>query len=577
MEEAKDIATIEEMDPKISDDTSRPSPAAEDSKESLLSENSCVTEKDCNTDTEQKETVNSSIVEESVESKEKDFTSGATATDVEQHEKDVNSVNSDGQEVLKLKEGTVQFQGVDRLLHVTAKSLILKGATLPAPKKQSEAIEMIWQDVIWAEVNSKAPEDMQKNSFNIHYMQNQRRRLRAHCINLTTVNEPAENWIKVIQEECARVKGRPKKVIVIVNPIGGSGKATQAYQRKISPIFQLAQIEADVIYTERSKHAIEIGETHDFSPYDGVIVVGGDGLYQELLKGMTIQMQKSAGVDYNDVNAEFACLNKPVAILPAGTGNGVSGWCNGSVDMETAILRILRGETHRSQILTLHSNGKFFCVCGLLFGYGAFSDLIKRTDELRWMKRARYPYCMLTHLFKKKRRTQYIVEYCVASESQNGQIDGLTDASKQEPKAVPRWIKHDSQGKEYVGVFSFLANPTDKGDHAILDLFTDRIRLYVDTGAATLRAAKSVMNFMGGKKTENYPPNLDVIDNVQRIRIKVVTEEGNREEEVSAAMARARELDLYVNIDGECLQLEIPEMEFRVIPAFIPLFACEME
>lgn len=64
------------------------------------------------------------------------------------------------------------------------------------------------------------------------------------------------------------------------------------------------------------------------------------------------------------------------------------------------------------------------------------------------------------------------------------------------------WIKHDSQGKEYVGVFSFTANPTDKGDHAILDLFTDRIRLYVDTGASTLKAAKSLINFMGGKKTE---------------------------------------------------------------------------
>ena len=51
----------------------------------------------------------------------------------------------------------------------------------------------------------------------------------------------------------------------------------------------------------------------------------------------------------------------------------------------------LAGEQHSGMVWTMYCRGKFLCVSGLLFAYGQWGDLIQKTDELRWMGRARYP------------------------------------------------------------------------------------------------------------------------------------------------------------------------------------------
>lgn len=43
------------------------------------------------------------------------------------------------------------------------------------------------------------------------------------------------------------VPGRPKKVFVVINPIGGNGKGETIYQKDVAPSFEMAGIEAKVI------------------------------------------------------------------------------------------------------------------------------------------------------------------------------------------------------------------------------------------------------------------------------------------------------------------------------------------
>ena len=54
------------------------------------------------------------------------------------------------------------------------------------------------------------------------------------------------------------------------------------------------------------------------------------------------------------------------------------------------------GETNRANIFSIHEPGKLLHYAGLLLGNGYFSDIIQRTEDLRWMKRARYP-CVCAH------------------------------------------------------------------------------------------------------------------------------------------------------------------------------------
>ena len=50
----------------------------------------------------------------------------------------------------------------------------------------------------------------------------------------------------------------------------------------------------------------------------------------------------------------------------------------------------MAGEIHPLNIVTVHAPGQLVGVCGLAFGIGLISDLLKHSDERRWMKKARY-------------------------------------------------------------------------------------------------------------------------------------------------------------------------------------------
>ena len=59
----------------------------------------------------------------------------------------------------------------------------------------------------------------------------------------------------------------------------------------MKPVFDLAGIECDVVVTERANHARDLLLTYDFerpseARIDGVVGVGGDGMFSELINGI---------------------------------------------------------------------------------------------------------------------------------------------------------------------------------------------------------------------------------------------------------------------------------------------------
>ncbi|XP_028158062.1 sphingosine kinase 2-like [Ostrinia furnacalis] len=104
-----------------------------------------------------------------------------------------------------------------------------------------------------------------------------------------------------------------KKLLILLNPKSGSGKARELFQTKVAPLLQEAEVPYDLHVTKYAQYAREFVRTRNVYSWRGVVAVGGDGVLFEVLNGMFERL------DWQQALAEV-----PLAILPCGSGNGLS-------------------------------------------------------------------------------------------------------------------------------------------------------------------------------------------------------------------------------------------------------------
>ncbi|CAI9743230.1 sphingosine kinase A-like [Octopus vulgaris] len=173
---------------------------------------------------------------------------------------------------------------------------------------------------------------------------------------------------------------RKKSLLVIVNPVSGRKKGLKTCQ-KILPFFELANIKTEVIVTKEKGHASKLLKEKDLSDIDGIVLVGGDGTYYEVLNGLLYRAQVDAKYDLDIPGCDW--MPSP---LPVG------------------------------------NSGKFLTFGGLLVGYGFFSDIIYKSENRRTLGIFRYPVYLLWGLFN-LRRFKVCIEYEVPK-------DNLTEPSE---------------------------------------------------------------------------------------------------------------------------------------------------
>ena len=102
----------------------------------------------------------------------------------------------------------------------------------------------------------------------------------------------ARTWASSISASAASSHaGRPRSLLVLLNPYGGAkGAARRVWRRVAQPLLEgVARIRCEVLETDSAGHAERAVRglgLERLRSLDGIVVVGGDGLFQEALNGL---------------------------------------------------------------------------------------------------------------------------------------------------------------------------------------------------------------------------------------------------------------------------------------------------
>jgi diacylglycerol kinase (ATP) len=144
-------------------------------------------------------------------------------------------------------------------------------------------------------------------------------------------------------------EGNKKRVRFIINPISGIGRKNKI-QLQIQKYLDHTKFDHEIVYTEGPKHAIELSKEAAQAGFDVVVAVGGDGSAHE-------------------VGLPLIGTNTALAIIPAGSGNGLARYLKLPMDHKKAIQRI-NNYTIRRIDTGVINNDVFLSTTGM--GFDAF-------------------------------------------------------------------------------------------------------------------------------------------------------------------------------------------------------------
>eukprot|EP00884_Botryococcus_braunii_P011795 jgi/Botrbrau1/20616/Bobra.113_1s0042.1 len=245
----------------------------------------------------------------------------------------------------------------------------------------------------------------------------------------------AERWLQSLQSIGSwRGSCEPRKLVIVINPSSGSGRAAMVFRTQVLPILEAGGLECIVHETKHRGHATEIVKELQSAACDAIVGVGGDGTIFEILQG------------YFDRPDWKEAVTIPFVQVPAGSGNALSA-NTGMWTAEAAAFAICKGRTSPIDIISFFQSPKECLYAFLSSTYGVISNLDVGTDNLRWMGQTRFTIGAIKEIFK---RSAYgaIVAYLPAR-SQAAALDTVQDASDQA----------SSNGPSVHQILPFLQNP----------------------------------------------------------------------------------------------------------------------
>ncbi|CAL9208121.1 unnamed protein product [Musa hybrid cultivar] len=97
-----------------------------------------------------------------------------------------------------------------------------------------------------------------------------------------------QSWVERLIASTSTDAVRPKSLLVFVHPLCGKGNGVKTWET-VAPIFSHAKVRTEVTVTQRAGHAFDCISSlshRELSSFDGIVAVGGDGLFNEVLNGL---------------------------------------------------------------------------------------------------------------------------------------------------------------------------------------------------------------------------------------------------------------------------------------------------
>jgi len=183
------------------------------------------------------------------------------------------------------------------------------------------------------------------------------------------------------------LKNKIAKYILIVNPFSGKKNGLQIL-KKIESIFENHNIELDTFITNKPGHAFQLANQKNLENYKGLLLIGGDGTFHELVNGMMMRDDK---------------LQLPIGIIPGGTGNSFLLDLN-ITNPTQSIDKILSNKIKKIDILkTEFDNNVKYSIN--LVGWGMITDVGLTAEKFRWFGYTRYTIAAIVEILFKKPRT----------------------------------------------------------------------------------------------------------------------------------------------------------------------------
>eukprot|EP01134_Creolimax_fragrantissima_P001746 CFRG1746T1 len=194
---------------------------------------------------------------------------------------------------------------------------------------------------------------------------------------LLVTKKMASLWSSTIQNLIQQDKNRPKHLLCFVNPHGGRKKAKAIYTYIVAPLLKLANVASVVVETERELHCTELCRGTDLTPFNGVLAVGGDGLFNEVLNGI-----------FRNKTAKHI----RVGPIPAGSTNTIVYSVTGCEDVVTSVYHVLVGSNMSLDCASVSNGDGITRLAVSMLSYGFYGDVMKDSENYRWMGPVRYDY-----------------------------------------------------------------------------------------------------------------------------------------------------------------------------------------
>ncbi|XP_052865484.1 ceramide kinase [Anopheles cruzii] len=244
-----------------------------------------------------------------------------------------------------------------------------------------------------------------------------------------------DNWYTRLSADL-RDQNRPKNLLLFLNPYGGKKNALSLYERYAKPLFRLAEVDINLIITQRAQQIFDIVTSKSIAleSYDGLVCCGGDGTVAELFNGLVNRTMTDLGLDVKHP-PYLPKPNIPIGVIPAGSTDTVAYCLNGTTDIKTSIIHIILGQHSGLDIAAVYDAStvkeadptdrstkprpQLLKLYASVLSYGYLGDIAYDSEKYRWMGPKRYEYSG----FKKFMRNRGYNGEIVVHVDRNGKHD----------------------------------------------------------------------------------------------------------------------------------------------------------